>query len=402
MVCHRRDSEALDRGGDVTKILILMTEAGGGGHYASAEALRDTFHERFGSELQVEMVDLWGKYAPPPLSRMPQGYRFLVDDLPWLYKLLYEVGERPQVTEPLMAAAAQVLRVPVARAIREYAPDIMVSVHPLVQQVVLKVLARMRRAKPFVTVVTDLVTIPPVWFSREVTLCFVPSDEAYRFARWAGLRDEQLRQFGLPIRPAFARQLRPKAELRRELGMDPEAPAALLVGGGEGMGPVGDIARAVAARLAREQAAGGPPAGQLVVVCGRNQRLHDEMLAHTWPVPTVVRGFVENIWDCMAACDCIITKAGPGTIAEACALGLPIVLSGYISGQESGNVPYVLKNGVGVYAEDPWQIAAVVNGWFGPQRAILAQVAMNAQKLGRPQATFQIVDEIAALATGEG
>jgi 1,2-diacylglycerol 3-beta-galactosyltransferase len=278
----------------------------------------------------------------------------------------------------------------------------MVSVHPLVQQVVLKVLARMHRTTPFVTVVTDLVTVPPVWFSPEVALCFVPSDEAYRLARWAGLRDEQLRQHGLPIRPAFARPPRPKAELRRELGMNPEAPAALLVGGGEGMGPVGDIARAVAARLAREQGPGEPPAGQLVLVCGRNQRLHEEMLAHTWLVPTVVKGFVENIWDAMAACDCIITKAGPGTIAEACALGLPLVLSGYIAGQESGNVPYVLKNGVGVYAEDPWQVAAVVSGWFGPQRPILAQVSANALKLGRPQATFQIVDEIAALTTAKG
>jgi len=386
----------------MTRILIFMTEAGGGGHYASAAALRDTFRERYGSELEVEMVDLWSKYAPPRLSRVEQGYRLLVDDLPWLYRLLYEVGERPKLTEPLVAAAAQLLRAPVARAIREHAPDLMVSVHPLVQQVVLKVLSRMRRSKPFVTVVTDLVTVPPVWFSREVTLCFVPSDEAYRFALWAGLRDEQLRQFGLPIRPAFARPPRPKAELRRELGMNPDVPAALLVGGGEGLGPVADIARALAARLARERAAGEPPAGQLVVVCGRNQRLQDEMLAHAWPVPAVVKGFVENIWDYMAACDCIITKAGPGTIAEACALGMPMVLSGYIPGQESGNVPYVLKNGVGVYAEDPWQIAAVVNGWFGPQRPILAQVAANALKLGRPQATFQIVDEIAALATGKG
>jgi 1,2-diacylglycerol 3-beta-galactosyltransferase len=386
----------------MAKILILMTEAGGGGHYASAEALRDTFHQRFGSEFQVEMVDLWSKYAPRPLSKVEQGYRLLVEDLPWLYRLLYEVGERPQLTEPLVAAAATMLQGPVAEAIREHAPHTMVSVHPLVQQVVLKVLAQMQMACPFVTVVTDLVTVPPLWFSREVTLCFVPSDEAYRFARWAGLRDEQLRQFGLPIRPAFARQPRPKAELRRELGMDTEAPAALLVGGGEGMGPVADIARAVATRLAREQSAGGPAAGQLVVVCGRNQRLQEEMLAHTWLIPTVVRGFVENIWDYMAACDCIITKAGPGTVAEACALGLPIVLSGYIPGQESGNVPYVLKNGVGVYAEDPWQIGAVINGWFGRQRPILAQVAANALKLGRPQATLQIVDEIAALAKRKG
>nr|GEY81585.1 monogalactosyldiacylglycerol synthase type C [Tanacetum cinerariifolium] len=54
----------------------------------------------------------------------------------------------------------------------------------------------------------------------------------------------------------------------------------------------------------------------------------------------------------MGACDCIITKAGPGTIAEALIRGLPIILNDYIPGQyfilnqqENGNVPYVVGNG---------------------------------------------------------
>ena len=383
------------------RILILMTDEGGGGHRASAAALRDAFLERHTDQFVVSMVDLWSEYAPPPLNRVPKGYRFLVNDVPWLYRFMYEVGENPQLVEPVMNAAARFLRPFVSRAIRPHNPDLIVSVHPLVQGVTLPVLARMKRTVPFVTVVTDLVTMSPVWFDRRVTLCCVPSEEGYRLALRAGLRPEPLRQFGLPIRPEFSRLLGPKAEIRRALGMAPEVPAALIVSGGEGMGQVGSIARAVAARLAAAAPEGAQPAGQVVVVCGRNQELQDELQAYRWPVPAVVKGFVEDIWNWMAACDCIITKAGPGTIAEALALGLPVLLSGYIPGQETGNVPYVLKHGVGVYAEDPWQIAEVVAGWFGPQRKILESMAARARQLGRPEAAFEIVREIASLLATE-
>lgn len=384
----------------MSKILILMSETGGG-HRASAEAIRDTFQIRYGTQFQVDMVDLWIQYTPPPLNRIPKTYRFLVNDAPWLYKFIYEMGEKSELIDPLLKITAAFLSPFVSRTIEGYSPDLIVSVHPLMQQITLEVLLRMKRPVPFVTVVTDLITIPPVWFDPRVTLCFVPSMEGYALALRAGLRPQQLRQFGLPIRPVFAREPPPKALVRQKLGMMPEVKAVLIVGGGEGMGPVGEIARAVAQRLAGNGQGVGPPAAQLVVICGRNLELQRELSSYNWPVPAVIHGFVENIWDWMAACDCIITKAGPGTIAEACALGLPILLSGYIPGQESGNVPYVLKHGVGVYVTEPWQIAEVISGWFGPQQTILEQIATNARKVGHPRATFQIVEEIAKLLDGD-
>lgn len=45
-------------------------------------------------------------------------------------------------------------------------------------------------------------------------------------------------------------------------------------------------------------------------------------------IEIVSKGFINNMAEYMASCDCIITKAGPGTIAEALACGLPIVLNG--------------------------------------------------------------------------
>nr|MBC7243757.1 hypothetical protein [Chloroflexota bacterium] len=380
----------------MSKILILMSETGGG-HRASAEAIRDAFRERYGAQFQVDMVDLWSQHTPPPINQVPKTYRFLVDDVPWLYKFIYEIGEKAELIDPLMKVTATFLSPFIKRTIEEYHPDLIVSVHPLMQQITLEVLLRMKGAIPFVTVVTDLITIPPVWFDPRVTLCFVPSDEGYVLARRAGLEPHQLRQLGLPIRPAFAQTPPPKSLVRQQLGLMPEVKAVLIAGGGEGMGPVGEIARAVAQRLAVNGQGARSPAGQLVVICGRNQELQRELSAWDWPVPAIIKGFVENIWDWMMACDCIITKAGPGTIAEACALGLPILLSGYIPGQESGNVPYVLKHGIGIYVTEPWQIAEVIAGWFGPQQDIMEQVAANARKLGHPQATFQIVEEIARL-----
>ncbi len=378
------------------RILILMSDTGGG-HRASAEALCDALAERFGDAFQVNMVDLWIQHTPPPLNRVPKAYRFLVDDVPWLYKFIYEAGERPNLVEPLMRVTAAFLQPFIGPALARFHSDLIVSVHPLMQEIPLQVLAQMRWVIPFVTVVTDLVTVPPVWLDSSVTLCFVPTDEAYHLAVRSGLTPEQLRQCGLPIRPAFACKARPKDLLRQELGMAHGVPAALVVSGGEGMGPVGDIARAVASRLAEESRDPGPAAGQLVVICGRNEPLRQELVASRWPVPTVVKGFVDNIWDWMAASDCIITKAGPGTIAEALALGLPILLSGYIPGQETGNVPYVLKHGVGLYVEEPRQIAEVVSGWFGPQRANLQQIAIRARRLGRPRAAYDIAEGMAKL-----
>jgi 1,2-diacylglycerol 3-beta-galactosyltransferase len=99
----------------------------------------------------------------------------------------------------------------------------------------------------------------------------------------------------------------------------------------------------------------------------------------------------------MAACDGIVTKAGPGTIAEALVRGLPILLSGFIPGQEEGNVPYVVDNGAGAFSTDPEEIARIVARWFGPDRDQLIKMSAQAKGMGNPQATQHIVEEVAQL-----
>ncbi|GMH11759.1 hypothetical protein Nepgr_013600 [Nepenthes gracilis] len=374
------------------RVLILMSDTGGG-HRASAEAIKAAFDEEFGDDYQVFVTDLWSDHTPWPFNQLPKSYNFLVKHGP-LWKMTY-YGSAPRVVhQSNFAATSTFIAREVAKGLMKYQPDIIISVHPLMQHVPLRIL----RAKGllqkivFTTIVTDLSTCHPTWFHKLVTRCYCPSNDVARRAMKAGLQSSQIRVYGLPVRPSFVKPVKPKDELRKELGMDEHLPAVLLMGGGEGMGPIEATARALGEALYDENL--GVPMGQVLVICGRNKKLANKLNAIDWKVPVQVKGFVTKMEVCMGACDCIITKAGPGTIAEAMIRGLPIILSDYIAGQEAGNVPYVVGNGFGKFSKSPKEIANIVAQWFGPKVDELQAMSQNALKLARPDAVFKIVHDL--------
>src|SRR5207248_392041 len=136
-----------------------------------------------------------------------------------------------------------------------------------------------------------------------------------------------------------------KQELQRKLGLEPGLPVVLLVGGGDGAGGIRSAVQAISqARL---------PV-QLLIVTGRNKRLymHLQRVRASLRVPAKIFGFVHNMPEIMHASDVIITKAGPGTICEALACDLPVILSAFVPGQEEGNVTFITENNAGALAYD--------------------------------------------------
>jgi len=374
------------------KVLILMSDTGGG-HRASAEALKATFALEYGEEYEVTVIDLWKEHTPWPFNQLPKSYSFLVKH-ETLWKMAF-YGTKPRfVHQPQMAATSAFVAREVAKGLYLYEPDVIVSVHPLMQHIPLRVLKAkgLLNKIPFTTVITDLTTCHPTWFHKLATLCFCPTSDVEKRALKAGLKPHQIRVHGLPIRPTFCKPTAPKDELRRQLDMDEELPAVLLMGGGEGMGPVEATAKALGSELAKNR--DGRPVGQLIVICGRNKKLQGRLKSLKWQIPVKIQGFVTNMPEWMAACDCVITKAGPGTIAESMIRGLPMVINDYIPGQEVGNVPYVVENGAGKFCENPREIARIVANWFGPAADELERMAQNALKLARPNAVFEIIHDL--------
>jgi 1,2-diacylglycerol 3-beta-galactosyltransferase len=135
----------------------------------------------------------------------------------------------------------------------------------------------------------------------------------------------------------------------------------------------------------------------LAVVTGHNPALRRRLEGVVWEIPTRIYGFVDNMPELMSASDVLVTKAGPGTLAEAFIAGLPVIISSYIPGQEEGNVKYVLEQEAGAYATDPAEIARIVRGWLEPGNKDLERIVANASALARPDAALIIAQRLYAL-----
>ncbi|CAM0942772.1 unnamed protein product [Alopecurus aequalis] len=377
-------------------VLILMSDTGGG-HRASAEAIKDAFRIEFGDDYR----DLCKDHAGWPLNNMESSYKFMVKHVQ-LWKVAFHGTSPRWVHNFYLAALASFYAKKVEAGLKKYKPDIIISVHPLMQHIPLWVLKwqGLQNRVVFTTVITDLNTCHPTWFHPNVNRCYCPSEEVAKRAALDDLQPSQIRVFGLPIRPSFCRAVLVKDNLRKELELDPELPAVLLMGGGEGMGPVKKTAKALAESLFDKEL--GKPIGQLVIICGRNKTLSSSLQALEWKMPIKIRGFETQMEKWMGACDCIITKAGPGTIAEALIRGLPIILNDFIPGQEVGNVPYVVDNGAGVFSKSPKETATIVARWFGPGSDEHKRMSENALKLAQPEAVFDIVRDIHELSHEQG
>jgi 1,2-diacylglycerol 3-beta-galactosyltransferase len=189
----------------------------------------------------------------------------------------------------------------------------------------------------------------------------VPTDVLKEKAISRGLSENQIVEYGLPIRKGFWRTDSSsttqkeagenhfwdifkggkkeeqasvskdpnKASLRAQLGLDEDLPTVLIVGGGDGMGGIVDIASAIGQKLGSSSA---KPAYQMVVVCGSNKDAQSKLSIKEWGpgVRASIQGFVNNMDEWMNASDALVTKAGPGTIAEASICGLPCMLFAYL------------------------------------------------------------------------
>lgn len=367
------------------RIIFLMSDTGGG-HRAAAGALRAAMETRYAGQYAYELIDVYRRYTPFPFTYMPEVYPRWVNWARYTWGLCFHLADAPYRAGLVMAVLKRLWAKGLRRLIAEHPGDVMVSVHSLFSRPVMHALQRSRLPRPrFVSVVTDLVSAHAFSYEPAVDRCLVPTQAAYDRGQAFGLRPEQLRITGLPVHPAFVENLPDKAAARHELGWDARLPVVLLSAGADGMGPVWRIAQALNARRLPVQ---------LAIIAGRNRSLQRRLTGVNWHQPTVIYPFVSNMPVLMAAADILVTKAGPATISEACVAGLPMVLSGAVPGQEAGNIGYVIEHGAGVYAPGAAQVADAVADWLAEGSDRLAARGAQARALARPQAVWEIAEEI--------
>ncbi|PKI72701.1 hypothetical protein CRG98_006909, partial [Punica granatum] len=106
------DFEELDDALELTQIgaertknvLILMSDTGGG-HRASAEAIRAAFQLEFGDEYRIFVKDVWKEYTGWPLNDMERSYKFMVKHVQ-LWKVAFHSTSPKWIHSLYLAAIA--------------------------------------------------------------------------------------------------------------------------------------------------------------------------------------------------------------------------------------------------------------------------------------------------------
>src|SRR5882762_6794654 len=148
---------------------------------------------------------------------------------------------------------------------------------------------------------------------------------------------------------------------RRRLGLQLDVPTGLVLFGGEGSMEMVKIAE----RLNR------PESGiQLIFLCGKHEQAATELRAMTRRIPMFVEGFTRDIPFYMELADFFIGKPGPGSISEALAKRLPVIVqrNAWTMAHERYNADWVEKHGVGLVVRSfSGELAGAVRTLLAPR-----------------------------------
>jgi len=333
----------------MTKRVLLLISDTGGGHRSAANALVAALDEvdvgPHGEPLILEhRIEDVAAHCSFPLSQLGPAYSAALRFAPPLYGALYHATNGRRRFRSVIRFCEPLYRARLRDLFTSYRPDVIVSVHPLLNHAALRARADAGMIEvPVITVVTDLGRVHEGWLVPEVNAVVVPAREVYQRAKDRGVPVERIYHLGHPVHPKFETVSDTKLQIRAQLGLPAHKTIALLMAGGEGGGKLLPTTLALAkSKLPLH----------LVVVTGRNKALRTKLdeLAPSLPTPMTVLGYCDNVPELMRAADLLVTKAGPGTIAEASLAEVPVVVYDFIPGQEYGNLKYVENNGIGVVA----------------------------------------------------
>ena len=327
------------------KIDFIYFDAGGG-HRAAATALKSVIDSQHRGSLndpwEIRMVNLQEVLHPLDVFRKVTGIR--LEDI---YNKMLAKGWTLGSAQGLMFMHG-VIRLnhrPVVALLtkhwRDSAPDMVVSLVPNFNRAMYDGLKAARPNAPYGTILTDFADFPPhFWIEPGQDQFFIcGTEKAVAQARALGHSDDRIfRASGMIMRPRFYEPVEiDRAAERVKLGLDPTRPTGLVLFGGQGSKVMLEIARNL-------------PDTQLIFICGKNTKLAERLKALPAAAPRVVEGFTQEIPYYMKLADFFIGKPGPGSISEAVAMHLPVIVerNAWTLPQERYNADWVRERHAGI------------------------------------------------------
>jgi Glycosyltransferase family 28 C-terminal domain len=325
------------------RVIIVFHDAGGG-HRSAAEALKPVL-ENQRRPWQVEILNLQELLDRFDLLKQLIGLR--IQDG---YNLILRKGWTrltPQLL-PVLQGMIHLYHRPTVTLLAEYwknhPADVVLSVIPHFNRALQESLQKTSPQTAFATLITDLADYPPhFWIERESQYVICGTEKAQQQAFAYGHdRNHVFLASGMVMKPKFyEKRSINRGEERKRLGLEPDRPTGVVLFGGHGSSAMLDIMRRLNAGSAKLQ---------LILICGKNQKLFNAAKRLQTRFPVFTEGFTQDVNYYMALSDFFIGKPGPGSISEALQFDLPVIVecNGRTLPQERYNAQWIMERRLGI------------------------------------------------------
>lgn len=324
-----------------TKVLILYTSVGHG----IKTTAQNIFEELSGSEqFETKIEDIQKIEAGHFTSAIEKIYLSILDNFSFIWGFLYTSKLVLVVSLPVRKFIARFKSSHTLQLLRGYQPAIVICTQTAATGIMAYLKSKGLYRGKLVAVFSDY-HLHRFWLYDEVDLYVCAIEEQVTQLLALGTPKEKIVLTGMFIAKKFYNQI-PKDEAKQTLGLLVSMPVVLMTSGAR----VRNETKDTFLKLLRS-----PKSFQVVVVCGFNQQLKQELSEISAPDnhPVKLFGYVEDMDVLMAASDVLIGKPGGPTISEAVVKQLPMILTGARPGHEMINLDYLVSNRIVDYARIP-------------------------------------------------
>lgn len=357
--------------------ILLMYISKVSGHRAATIALEKSL-QLLDSTVEIMSIDGFG-YTYPLLEKVVnKAYMGIIKRTPRVWDYLYDNPHVVKQTQSIKNYLHKISHAKLSKLFQKFQPDTVVCT----QAFPCGMVADYKRAHHLrfllIGVLTDYAP-HSFWLNSGVDYYVVPSEESSERFIKKGVAREAIKVFGIPIKTSFA-QKNDKEALAQKFQLNLKIPILLIMGGGQGLGPIKDVVKGLL-NLKNDV--------QLIVLAGTNKRLLRWLKKNQGKTDKkiLVYEFVNYVEELMEISTLIITKPGGMTTSEALAKSLPMVIVNPLPGQEMRNTDFLLQSGIAIRVDQTHDIGEEIGLLLqSPDR--LAAMRRAAYENGRPQAAL--------------
>ncbi len=361
------------------KRIILMYISEVSGHRSATLAIEKAL-KALSPKCEILNINAFNYTNPISEKVINRIYMEVIKHTPKVWDYLYDNPSVVKGLERIKNSVHKSNSPKLKKLFDKFNPDLVVCTQAFPCGMVADFKKTYKSSLPLVAVLTDYIP-HSYWVYDAVDYYITPSEDVSERLAKKGVIPAKIKSFGIPFDHKFNQKL-DSEEIFKKLNLNPHKPVVLIMGGGQGLGPIKTIVKSLEKTNQNIQE---------LIITGINKKLYRSLKRRIKHYKKEIHlfGFVQNIHELMYISKVIISKPGGVTTAEVLSANLPMVIVKPIPGQEINNTNFLTYKGAAIKVDDPKEVYQVIDELL-EDKIKIGQLKLAAAEIAKPNASMDI------------